>query len=44
MNVFFREYNKVANSPEMIQKFAERKITMKRAHKPIDEFLKRACK
>ena len=43
MSVFFKQYNKVATSPEMKKKYKDRKVTGRVADNTLDEYIKRIC-
>ena len=44
MNVFFKQYNKVATSPEMKKEFADKKTTGRMSDIMLDDIVRRVCK
>ena len=44
MNVFFKQYNKVATSPEMKKEFADKKTTGRMSDIMLDDTVRRVCK
>ena len=44
LNVFFKQYNKVATDPNFRKKFHETKVVKTAPHKAIEDYLKQACR